>query len=106
MIVQYTPFSYPISLLQPEIDFSLGGKAHIFMGGKVIEGEWINRNGSIHSVDARGYDLPLKCGKTYVAGGETRTMMRNGVEENPYAKQQEAYNNFASGKTENFNAAA
>lgn len=47
-----------------------------------------------------------ECGKTYVAGGETRTMMRNGVEENPYAKQQEAYNNFASGKTENFNAAA
>ena len=47
-----------------------------------------------------------ECGKTYVAGGETRTIMRNGVEENPYAKQQEAYNNFASGKTEVFNAAA
>ena len=47
-----------------------------------------------------------ECGKTYVAGGETRTMMRNGVEENPYAKQQEAYNNFASGKAESFEAAA
>ena len=47
-----------------------------------------------------------ECGKTYVAGGETRTTMRNGVEENPYAKQQEAYNNFASGKAESFNAAA
>ena len=47
-----------------------------------------------------------ECGKTYVAGGETRTMMRNGAEENPYAKQQEAYNNFASGKSESFEAAA
>lgn len=47
-----------------------------------------------------------ECGKTYVAGGETRTTMRSGVEENPYAKQQEAYNNFASGKAESFNAAA
>ena len=47
-----------------------------------------------------------ECGKTYVAGGETRTTMRNGVEENPYAKQQEAYNNFASGKAEGFDAAA
>jgi len=47
-----------------------------------------------------------ECGKTYVAGGETRTTMRNGVEENPYAKQQEAYNNFASGKAEGFDTAA
>jgi hypothetical protein len=47
-----------------------------------------------------------ECGKTYVAGGETRTMMRNGIEENPYAKQQEAYNNFASGKAKSFEAAA
>ena len=47
-----------------------------------------------------------ECGKTYVAGGETRTTMRNGVEENPYAKQQEAYNNFTNGKAESFNAAA
>lgn len=47
-----------------------------------------------------------ECGKTYVAGGETRTTMRNGVEENPYAKQQEAYSNFASGKAEGFEAAA
>ena len=47
-----------------------------------------------------------ECGKTYIAGGETRTMMRSGAEENPYAKQQEAYNNFASGKAESFDAAA
>ena len=47
-----------------------------------------------------------ECGKTYVAGGETRTMMRNGVEENPYAKQQQAYENFASGKTQQMDVAA
>lgn len=47
-----------------------------------------------------------ECGKTYVAGGETRTTMRSGVEENPYAKQQEAYSNFASGKAEGFETAA
>ncbi|MBP3569177.1 MAG: hypothetical protein J6K04_08450 [Lachnospiraceae bacterium] len=47
-----------------------------------------------------------ECGKTYVAGGETRTLMRNGVEENPYAKQQQAYENFASGKTQQMDVAA
>lgn len=47
-----------------------------------------------------------ECGKTYVAGGETRTTMRSGVEENPYAKQQEAYSNFAGGKSEGFDTAA
>ena len=46
-----------------------------------------------------------ECGKTYVAGGETRTTMRNGVEENPYEKQMQAYSNFA-GKTEGFEVAA
>ena len=46
-----------------------------------------------------------ECGKTYVAGGETRTTMRNGVEENPYEKQMQAYNNF-TGKAEGFEAAA
>ena len=46
-----------------------------------------------------------ECGKTYVAGGETRTTMRSGVEENPYEKQMQAYNNFA-GKAEGFEAAA
>lgn len=46
-----------------------------------------------------------ECGKTYVAGGETRTTMRNGVEENPYEKQMQAYNNFA-GKAEGFETAA
>lgn len=47
-----------------------------------------------------------ECGKTYVAGGETRTTMRNGVEENPYQKQMDAYNNFADNKVEGFEAAA
>ena len=46
-----------------------------------------------------------ECGKTYVAGGETRTTMRNGVEENPYEKQMQAYNAFA-GKAEGFEVAA
>lgn len=46
-----------------------------------------------------------ECGKTYVAGGETRTTMRNGAEENPYEKQMQAYSNFA-GKAEGFEAAA
>lgn len=46
-----------------------------------------------------------ECGKTYVAGGETRTTMRSGVEENPYAKQMQAYDAFA-GKAEGFEAAA
>lgn len=47
-----------------------------------------------------------ECGKTYVAGGETRTTMRTGPERNPYEKQMQAYNNFANGKAEAFNAAA
>lgn len=47
-----------------------------------------------------------ECGKTYVAGGETRTTMRNGVEENPYKKQQQAYSDYANGNAESFNAAA
>ncbi len=47
-----------------------------------------------------------ECGKTYVAGGETRTTMRSGAEENPYAKQQETYNNFAGGRVGNFDQAA
>ena len=46
-----------------------------------------------------------ECGKTYVAGGKTRTLMRSGVEENPYEKQMQAYSNFA-GKAEGFEAAA
>ena len=47
-----------------------------------------------------------ECGKTYVAGGETRTLMRNGVEENPYEKQQKAYENFANGKVGQVDLAA
>ena len=46
-----------------------------------------------------------ECGKTYVAGGKTRTLMRSGVEENPYEKQMQAYNNFA-GKADSFETAA
>ena len=45
-----------------------------------------------------------ECGKTYVAGGKTRTLMRSGVEENPYEKQMQAYNN--SGKAKGFDTAA
>ena len=44
-----------------------------------------------------------ECGKTYVAGGKTRTLMRT---ENPYAKQQEAYNDFATGKAKGIDTAA
>lgn len=45
-----------------------------------------------------------ECGKTYVAGGKTRTLMRSGVEENPYEKQMQAYNNL--GKAKGFDTAA
>lgn len=45
-----------------------------------------------------------ECGKTYVAGGKTRTLMRSGVEENPYEKQMQAYNNL--GKANGFDTAA
>jgi hypothetical protein len=45
-----------------------------------------------------------ECGKTYVAGGKTRTLMRSGVEENPYEKQMQAYSN--SGKAKGFDTAA
>ena len=47
-----------------------------------------------------------ECGKTYVAGGETRTTMRSGAEENPYVKQMQAYNNFAGRNALGFDAAA
>lgn len=47
-----------------------------------------------------------ECGKTYVAGGETRTTMRSSTEENSYKKQQEAYNNYINGKAEVFETAA
>ena len=40
-----------------------------------------------------------ECGTTYVAGGKTRTLMRYGEEQSAYEKQQEAYENFASGKS-------
>ena len=47
-----------------------------------------------------------ECGKTYVSGGETRTTMRSGPEENPYVKQMQAYSNFAKGNALGFEAAA
>ena len=47
-----------------------------------------------------------ECGKTYVSGGETRTTMRSGTEENPYVKQMQAYSNFAGGNALGFEAAA
>lgn len=47
-----------------------------------------------------------ECGKTYVAGGETRTTMRYGEEQNPYEKQQEAFYNFVNGNEGRFDAAA
>lgn len=46
-----------------------------------------------------------ECGKTYVAGGKTRTLMRNGPEENPYEKQMQAYNNSIN-KANGFDSAA
>jgi len=67
VIVQYVPFSYPYSKLLPETDLSGRGKAQIFMGGRLVEATWINRNGRIHYVDALGSDVPLQRGKTYVA---------------------------------------
>ena len=36
-------------------------------GGRLVEAQWINRNGSIHYVDENGENIPLMRGKTYVA---------------------------------------
>ena len=47
-----------------------------------------------------------ECGKTYVSGGETRTIMRSGAETNPYEKQLQAYHNFLNNKNEQFNLVA
>ena len=47
-----------------------------------------------------------ECGTTYVAGGKTRTLMRYGEETNAYAKQQEAYDAFASGTAGKFDKVA
>lgn len=47
-----------------------------------------------------------ECGTTYVAGGKTRTLMRYGKELNPYEKQQNAYNEFASGNAGKFDKVA
>lgn len=67
VIVQYVPISHPVTRLVAETDLSTGGRAQIAMGGRLVEAQWINRNGSIHYVDESGADIPLLRGKTYVA---------------------------------------
>jgi len=67
VIVQHVPVAYPLSRLQPETDLSAGGRVQIFMGGRIVEAQWVNRNGSIHYVDEDGNDIPLQRGKTYIA---------------------------------------
>lgn len=67
VIVQHVPVAFPSSRLQPESDFSAGGRAQILTNGKLIEAKWINQNGRIHYTDENGHDIPLKRGKTYVA---------------------------------------
>ena len=67
IIVQHTPITYPINRLAGETDLSSGGRAQIFMGGRMVDAQWTNRDGSIHYVDAKGNDIPLQRGKTYVA---------------------------------------
>ena len=47
-----------------------------------------------------------ECGTSYVAGGETRTTMRYGAEQNAYEKQQQAYENYISGSNGQLNIAA
>lgn len=37
------------------------------MGGRLLEAQWINRDGRIHYVDENGQEIPLQRGKTYVA---------------------------------------
>ena len=39
-------------------------------------------------------DICPECGTAYVSGGETRTTMRYGAEQNAYEKQQKAYENY------------
>lgn len=46
-----------------------------------------------------------ECGKTYVAGGETRTTMRTGAE-SAYQTQMQAYNAFAGGNASQIDTAA
>ncbi len=67
VIVQHVPFSFPDNRLVAETDLSGGGRAQIAMGGRLVEAQWINRNGSIHYVDENGEDIPLMRGQTYIA---------------------------------------
>ena len=67
VIVQYATISYPGTRLLAKTDLSGSGRAQIFMGGRLVEAEWINRSGSIHYVDPQGNDVPLTRGKTYIA---------------------------------------
>lgn len=67
VIVQHVPFRYPVNRMVPETDLSAGGRAEIALGGRLVEAQWINRDGSIHYVDENGNDIPLLRGKTYVA---------------------------------------
>lgn len=67
VIVQHVPFSFPINRLVAETDLATGGRAQIAMGGRLLEAQWINRDGRIHYVDENGQDIPLQRGKTYVA---------------------------------------
>ena len=47
-----------------------------------------------------------ECGTSYVSGGETRTTMRYGAEQNAYEKQQQAYLNYVNGASGQINLAA
>ena len=47
-----------------------------------------------------------ECGTAYVSGGETRTTMRYGTEQNAYEKQQRAYQNYIAGANAQINLAA
>lgn len=67
VIVQYLPVGYPNSNNWPHFDLSGGGRAQIFMGGRMVEAEWINRDGGICYVDADGNDIALQRGQTYIA---------------------------------------
>lgn len=67
VIMQHVPFSFPVNRLVAETDLSTGGRAQIAMGGRLMEAQWINRDGRIHYVDENGQEIPLQRGKTYVA---------------------------------------
>lgn len=51
-------------------------------------------------------DICPECGKTYVSGGETRTVMRSTAETNPYEKQMQAYHHFFNNQNEQLNLVA